>query len=255
MDSQKGYKELSTQFYDLSKPVACHDEIKFYANKINQCKGPILEAMCGSGRLLLPLLEMGFDIDGIDNSKAMLLSCQKRAESLNLSVNLIENAIEQIESSKKYGLIYIAVGSFQLIYDLDTALLTLSSLKEILLPGGALVLDMFVPWDILGNDGEPEFTERYIEKKNGDKIVLKSSSIADVKNQILTTTTLYESFENNEVVKTEEEHLEIRWYYPNEMMLFLEKAGFDNISVEYTSFEHNSESIVFQAYHLIPTIG
>ena len=226
MDSQKGYKELSTEFYDLSKPVACNTEIKFYANKINQSNGPVLEAMCGSGRLLLPLLEMGFDIDGMDNSKAMLLSCQTRAKSLNLSVDLYENEIEQIESAKRYGLIYIAVGSFQLIYDIDTALLTLSSLREILLPGGTILLDMFVPWEILGNDGEPEFLERYVEKKNGDKITLKSSSIADVRNQILTTTTLYESYENNQVIATEEEHLEIRWYYPNEMVLFLEKAGF-----------------------------
>src|SRR5215208_3040375 len=110
-DLRKAYHKLCTEFYDISKPVACPKEVAFYANILKGVQGPILEAMCGSGRLLLPFLRLGFEIDGLDNSAEMLDSCEKRCRSENFKVSLFNQPIES-PSLKKYALIFIAVASF-----------------------------------------------------------------------------------------------------------------------------------------------
>ena len=46
--------------------------------------GRALELGCGSGRLLLPLLDSGLDIEGIDLSPDMLDLCREKAAAQNL---------------------------------------------------------------------------------------------------------------------------------------------------------------------------
>jgi SAM-dependent methyltransferase len=190
MEVRKAYNKLCTEFYDISKPFACPKEVTFFTGVLKGIQGPILEAMCGSGRLLLPLLRLGFEIDGLDNSAEILESCEKRCVSENLKVSLFNQRIES-PSLKKYALIFIAVGSFQLITDRAEGLKVLRMLHSHLLPGGSLVLDTFIPWDSI--------------------------------------------------------NLTVRWYYPHEMELFLEKAGFSQVLMTEHAFEHNPNSIVYQA--------
>lgn len=56
----------------------------------------ILEPMCGSGRLLIPLVQAGYIVEGIDNSKSMLKRCKERAEKLGINPRLLESNIEDI---------------------------------------------------------------------------------------------------------------------------------------------------------------
>ena len=43
-------------------------------------KGRLLEVGCGTGRLLLPLLEAGHEVDGLDASPEMLAQCRSKLE-------------------------------------------------------------------------------------------------------------------------------------------------------------------------------
>lgn len=70
------YKSLCTEFYDLTKPLASDAEIAFYQEKLVQ--KTVLEVMCGSGRLLIPLLKAGLKVDGLDYSSEMLSNCRER---------------------------------------------------------------------------------------------------------------------------------------------------------------------------------
>jgi trans-aconitate methyltransferase len=53
---------------------------------------------------------------------------------------------------KKYSALIIAVGSFQLITDHQQVFKVLQKLQEHLLPGGFILLDLFVHWERLAND-------------------------------------------------------------------------------------------------------
>jgi tRNA/tmRNA/rRNA uracil-C5-methylase (TrmA/RlmC/RlmD family) len=79
------YGPLCTLFYDADKPVAADAEVGWYAEHLPKGAGPLLELMCGSGRLLVPLVEAGFKLHGVDFSAAMLASAKRgspRANSL-----------------------------------------------------------------------------------------------------------------------------------------------------------------------------
>ena len=54
------YGKLCALFYDATKKYAPESEILFYASFMKQDKDRILEAMSGSGRLQIPLLQRGF---------------------------------------------------------------------------------------------------------------------------------------------------------------------------------------------------
>ena len=72
------YSALGTLFYDADKPRAGAAEVAWYAARLPRDAGPVLEAMVGSGRLLVPLLEAGFEVHGVDSSEAMLANCEQR---------------------------------------------------------------------------------------------------------------------------------------------------------------------------------
>ena len=71
------YSTLCTELYDYTKPVgySLNGDIEYYKERLKDCRGRILEAAVGSGRVIIPLLEAGFTVDGIDYSPEMLDSC------------------------------------------------------------------------------------------------------------------------------------------------------------------------------------
>lgn len=253
---RKAYRSLCTEFYDISKPFACPKELAFYSGILKGVQGPILEAMCGSGRLLLPLRRLGLEIDGLDNSSEMLESCEKRCSSENFKVTLFNQSIES-PLLKKYALIFIAVGSFQLISNRIKALQVLRMLHSQLLPGGSLVLDTFIPWDSvkaniegdsLSQDKKVISSERFVACTDGAEIFLKSMTTIDAWEQLEISKNQYEKRYGGKVFASEEEDLVVRWYYFHEMKLFLEKAGFSQVLRTEHAFEHNPHSIVYQAW-------
>lgn len=254
-NSRKAYRKLCTEFYDISKPFACDAEVNFYAKILKGVQGPVLEAMCGSGRLLLPLLRLGFHIDGLDNSSEMLESCEKRCRAENLTTLLLNQPIESL-SLKKYALIFIAVGSFQLISDRLEALKVLKILHSHLLPGGALILDTFIPWDSIKESIESDYlskdrktisSNRSIICPDGAEISLTSMTAIDPREQLEISNSQYEKRIDDKVISREGEELIVRWYYPYELELFLEKAGFSKVQMSEQAFAHNPNSIVYRA--------
>lgn len=72
------YSKLSTEVYDLDKPIGrSFGNVEYYRERLKNVRGKILEPAVGTGRILIPLLEEGFDVDGIDYSPDMLELCRK----------------------------------------------------------------------------------------------------------------------------------------------------------------------------------
>ena len=67
---------------------------------------PALDLGCGSGRLLIPYLQAGLDVDGCDYSKDMLAQCQERAKKEGLFPKLYEQAMHELDLPRRYKTIY-----------------------------------------------------------------------------------------------------------------------------------------------------
>jgi len=90
------YNKLSSEVYDMDKYIGhSFGDVEFYSNRLAECKGEILEPGVGTGRILIPLLEKGLQVDGFDVSSEMLKICRNNCESRRLNPVLFE---EQMES-------------------------------------------------------------------------------------------------------------------------------------------------------------
>lgn len=235
------YGKLCTEFYDADKKFATQEEIDFYKSifKINH---RLLEPMCGSGRLLIPLLQAGYNVDGIDNSKSMLESCKERAANFGLHPKLREDEIEHINFNHEYDGIIVPLGSFQLFNPRETAFSVLKKFKNALKPNGKLVMDLFVPWDALWENNEEESNSREVKIDESTTIKIDSHNKSNKYKQFIECFSTYTKWINGQCIAEEKEHMYINWYYVYEIELILEKYGFKNI--EHQDRFLNNENIM-----------
>ncbi|WP_159881676.1 class I SAM-dependent methyltransferase [Paenibacillus puerhi] len=226
------YGELCTEVYDLTKKIGqsfCGD-LEYYQDKLKHCKGRILEAMVGSGRVIIPLLESGLLVDGVDYSPEMLASCRQRCEERGLKANLYESNLQELSLPNKYEAIIIPGGSFLLIEDRQESLKALRRLYEHLQPGGYLMLDLFLPdnnFDMGKSGGTSTF-----HLPNGDTITMEDKLVeADLFNQYKVSYLKYEKWRNGKLIQTELQRFALRWYGVEEFKLVLENIGFSDVVV------------------------
>ena len=222
------YGQLCAEFYDADKKFAPTEEIAFYRNIFNKTD-LILEPMCCSGRLLIPLLREGYQIHGVDNSSAMIKSCEVRAERFNITPILFTSTIENLSLPYKYDGIIIPLGSFQLFYPRTIAFKVLEVFHQHLKPKGKLVFDLFVPWESLYEHGEEELTESEVKINEHEIIKNKSHNIVNKKEQFILSSNQYTKIINGKTMAKEQEQMHLCWYYRYEMELILEKYSFPNI--------------------------
>lgn len=73
--TQKNYHRPSAGLYDLDERPVTTDDVPFY---VKWAKSPVLELGCGTGRVLIPLAQEGFEVHGLDLSREMLLELEKK---------------------------------------------------------------------------------------------------------------------------------------------------------------------------------
>jgi 2-polyprenyl-3-methyl-5-hydroxy-6-metoxy-1,4-benzoquinol methylase len=86
--------------------------IDFYLQAARESKGPVLDICCGTGRILLPCMQAGADVDGLDLSQAILDTLRKKAASLQLAPRLYRADMSDFELPRRYALVMITFNAF-----------------------------------------------------------------------------------------------------------------------------------------------
>jgi SAM-dependent methyltransferase len=124
-------------------------EIEYFRRYIERFGEPALDVACGTGRLLVPYLHAGLDVDGCDLSSDMLDMCRERAEREHLKPNLYVQAVHELNLPRKYRTITFC-GGFGLggyrVHDMES----LRRMHDHLEPGGVLIMDTEVPYSSSG---------------------------------------------------------------------------------------------------------
>ena len=89
-----------------------------YFQRFVESGQPALDVACGTGRLLIPYLKAGLDVDGCDVSPDMIALCRENAERAGLSPTLFVQPMHDLDPPRTYRTIFVC-GGFGLGSDRD----------------------------------------------------------------------------------------------------------------------------------------
>lgn len=148
------YGTLATEVYDLDKPVGhSFPDVEYYTRLLAEVNGRILEPATGTGRILIPLLEAGHEVDGLDSSAAMLAVCRKHCHDRGLDPVLREADMTTFVQLAAYEAVIIPAGWIALLDGQKATLQALTCFRDSLVPGGRLFVDVPVLRPVA--EGEP----------------------------------------------------------------------------------------------------
>jgi hypothetical protein len=173
----------------------------------------------------------------------MLALCRERAAREGLSPTLYAQAMHELDLPRRYRTIVVC-GGFGLGGNRAHDLEALRRLHEHLEPGGLLLLDNQVPyadarlwrrWPKGGREDLPTDWPPPGERRrgaDGAEYELRSRLVDfDPLEQRASLEMLGEMWRDGELVERDVHALKLTLYFKNEVLLMLERAGFDDVTV------------------------
>lgn len=219
-------------------------EIPYFQKLIERHGQPALDVACGAGRLLLPYLQAGLDVDGCDISSDMLALCRAKAEQKGPTPRLYAQAMHELDLPRQYKTLFVC-GAFGIGGDRQQDVEALRRFYHYLEPGGVLALDSHVPyanaqtWQYWTPEKRRQLPKAWPtsgERKraaDGSEYELRLR-IAEVDplEQLLTLQIRIERWQDKQRIAEEENTLKHRLYFKNELLLMLQQAGFTDIVIQ-----------------------
>ena len=219
-------------------------EIDYFRRYVERGGEPALDVACGTGRLLIPYLRAGLDVDGCDVSADMIEQCRAKASRAGLSPELFVQAMHELDLPRRYRTVFVC-GAFGLGSTRAQDLEALGRFHDLLEPGGTLLIDIEVPyadakqwryWTSEGRRALPEELPPPRERRlasDGAEYTLRGR-VVDLEplEQRVTLVMHAERWQNGELDAAEDRTLTINLYFRNELLLLLEQAGFADVRIE-----------------------
>ena len=218
------YLSLEAEFHDAF--WAADDdgsEVRLMASFLEEHSGRALEIGAGSGRLLFPLLEMGFEVEGLELSVDMLRMAREDSVKRGLPATLHHGDMCLWQPEGKYAVLLAPAFTFQLAAD---PLATLRHWRGMLAEGGALYLTIFIPYAELEGDTEEGawYPDHETTLPGGRIAKLDTRHRLDPENQILERDHRYYFADNPAAPHVSRQTL--RWFTHEQITALLEEAGF-----------------------------
>lgn len=226
--------------------VAEPTELAYYRAAIERFGQPALDLACGAGRLLVPLLASGLEVEGVDASADMLLHARRLAAEEGLAPALHVQAMHELDTGRRYRVALIC-DSWGIGASRAQDLQAMRRVFDHLEPGGALVLSHDLPYGEVDETGwlhwlpgrqgvhpsawPEEGTRR--RTADGDELELVTRTVDfDALEQRRTLEMRIRLLHDGTVVAEEERSISLNLYFTQELLLMLYLAGFRDVTVE-----------------------
>ena len=246
--------------FNLPEP----QELGYFRAAIRKFGEPVLDLGCGTGRILMPLLAEGFDVDGSDISADMIAMAQMQTTKHGFTPRLTVQPMHELDLPRMYRTIYIC-GAFGIGGRRDHDQETLRRVYRHLEPGGVLLItghefpyrqqneNSWARW-LPGRQKGIEWPSEGVRRRTseGDEIELLSRlAELDPLEQRLWLEMRARLWRGGQIVKEERYSLKTGLYFAQEVLLLLEGVGFRDHAIEgnYTGLPATSDddTVIFVA--------
>ncbi len=125
MSSALDYEQIA-HLYDSY--LRFTDDLPFFLQECRKIDGSVLELMCGTGRISIPLLEAGVRLTCVDASSAMLSILRQKLAARGLSTPVVQSDVTCLELGSTFDLVLLP---FQSFHELRTSAQQKKALQEI----------------------------------------------------------------------------------------------------------------------------
>ncbi len=217
-------------------------ELAYFRAAITRHGEPALDLGCGTGRLLLPLLADGLDVDGVDISADMIDRLRENAESAGIDVGgrLAVQAFDELRRPRAYAVVF-SVGSFAIGGDRQRDATALRRAYEHLRPDGVLLLS----YEVLADDDHRSMSDQtsyprpwpetgdVVTLADGDDLeLLKRATGYDAASRTHSLEIRALLWRGGTLVREESGSLRNTYYEPDDLARMARNAGFDQVVVE-----------------------
>jgi SAM-dependent methyltransferase len=241
------------EFYDVLMAGADWD-IESFRALAREARGPVLDLPCGTGRVLLPLMQEGIDIEGVDLSAAMLARLRQKADALGLKPKLHQASFTDFRLDRQFALVVCPCNSFAHNLTTDDQLESLRRFRQHLLPDGLLVIDSFFPsMQYVTTDQMRVFEGEVTHPMTGHLLRMYDSRTMDRVRQLQHSDNEIEEFDGDgRLVTTHRNSIDGRWTYKSEMELLLRVTGFSRWEIyggyDRRPLEHETDTMIVFAW-------
>ena len=209
----------------------------------------VLELACGTGRVTRELVRSGHHVVGFDYSAAMLRRARSRLDRLprdaGSRAHLFQGDMRQFALKRRFPLIICAFNSFEHLYSRDEIASCLACVKQHLALDGVFLFDVHHPEPrVLGYPTTKVWGKRTFRDESGRWLRRSLRSSYDRQRQIHNVAARYQPLADDKQTPdgaSFEFHLRQRQFFPVELDLLLEEAGFD-VALRLGDFENHEFS-------------
>ena len=141
---EKSLESWAVFYDDIYRDLT--EDIPFYLRLLSDDPSiSVLEIGCGTGRITLPLSQIGSDVTGMDNSKHMLEKLKDKMGPYDCMPKLTLKNMINFEFNEKFDLVIIPFRGFQSLLRVREQDQCLESIKNVLANNGRLIINLFVP--------------------------------------------------------------------------------------------------------------
>jgi SAM-dependent methyltransferase len=204
------YDPIARLYDPWSRSVT--EDVRFYVEEAVASGGPVVELGVGTGRIAVPVAEAGVHVIGVDSSAGMLAVCEERAAAVGVAdrLDLRLGDLRDPPVSERVPLVTCPFRAYLHLSSDGERRRALRRARELLVPGGRLVFDVFTP----GADDIAETHGRWLEREPG---------IFERADWDTSLRTLTLSVRDDERAST----MTLAWLDPEEWHALLEETGFE----------------------------
>jgi SAM-dependent methyltransferase len=218
-----GAYDRIAQWYDVDMARSmAFDDVALYVDLARCCGGRVVEQGCGNGRILLELWQAGVDAIGIDRSANMLRALCARAAARSLTPRVAQMDIRALALGGRHALVLCPYSLVTYLTSAQDVSRWCAEARRVLAPGGALVVDAFIPRETAASAA---FREDYRRPCNGGELA-RAKRVTPLHGGLNRIERRYELRESGRVVSALETTETIRPYAPEVLVAAFAPHGF-----------------------------